>query len=344
MNYQRIDLLSKDRIPVLKRRPEFFWAACFLASAIITVILSTQQSDRQRFLVLCGVLALAGFLLVPYALHLCSEAFLDWARSAEGFVKVAERNRLIQWHNTELTFFAGTRPMLVASLVFAGMAAFAYDEGGFRRDFTLAGWIWLECIVFASAFMAGCGLWVMCCAGVAIWRLGARFVDSTIVRAGRFGVLSTGRMLAFCWAVIGAVWFMYTLSALFGPDHKELSQVLRSYPVLLLAVPTLPLICGAFIGCQIPLHKGMIAYKKREIRHVERRLDEIMSDDIAILAKEKREEIEFLRRRLDELENLPDWPFSVTSLASVGGSSIMAVLPVVIKVVELAKPLSRLAV
>jgi hypothetical protein len=344
MNYQKIGLLSKDRIPVLRRRPRVFWGACFVASAIVTVIWSTQQSEPVRFLVLCGVLELAGFLLVPCALHLCSAAFLDWARSAEAFVKAAERDRLIHWYNTELTFFAGTRSMLVASLVFAAVAAFAYAEGGFRGGFTLGGWIWVECVIFVSAFMAGCGLWVMYCGGMAIWRLGARFMDSITVRAGRFGVLSTGRMLAFCWAIIGAVWFMYTLSALFGPEHTKLSEVLRSYPVLLIAVPTLPLICGIFIGCQIPLHRGMMAYKKREIRLVEQRLDEIMADDIAVLAKKRRDEIEFLRHRWSELESLPEWPFGAKSLASVSGSSVMAVLPVVVKIVEVTKPQTWFAV
>ena len=69
-----------------------------------------------------------------------------------------------------------------------------------------------------------------------------------------------------------------------------------------------------------------------------------MSDDIATLAKKRRDEIEFLRRRWSELESLPEWPFGATSLASVGGSSIMAVLPVVVKGVEVTKLLGRLPI
>jgi hypothetical protein len=340
MDYEKIGLLTRDRIPALRRHPQAFWILCFATACFVTAILYTAQDgpERQRFLVLCGVLALAGLLLVPCAFYLCSKAFLDWARSVDGFVKTADRNRLIGWYNTELKFFAGTRAMLVAALVFAALAAFAYAEGGFRQNFTLAGWVWVECLVFVAAFMAGCGLWAMCCGGIAVWRLGARFQNDVTVRWGRFGVLSTGRMLAYCWAIIGAVWALYTLSALCGPAHGKLLQVLYSLPVLLLAWPTLPLICGAFTVSQIPLHRGMMAYKKREILRVERRLDEIMSDDIAKLAKEKREEIEFLRRRWGELDDLPEWPFGLRSLASVGGSSVLAVLPVIVKAIELARP------
>jgi hypothetical protein len=231
--------------------------------------------------------------------------------------------------------------MLVASLLFAGVATFAYADADFGRNVTRAGWIWMELMVFVSAFMAGCGLWAMYRAGVAIWRLGARFADKVTVTAGRFGVLSTGSMLAWCWGIIGIVWFMYSLSALLGPGNNELSKMLLSSPVLLIAGPTLPLICGTFIVCQFPLHKGMMAYKRREIRRVERWLDELLSEDKAALTKDKREEIEFLRQRWKELEGLPEWPFSRSAFAGMSGSTVLSVLPVLAKAVELSKPFAK---
>jgi len=116
----------------------------------------------------------------------------------------------------------------------------------------------------------------------------------------------------------------------------EVSAFLRSYPVLMLAAPTLPLICGTFVACQIPMHRGMVAYKRREIRRVEQRLEKKLTDEISTPTKKRREEIEFMRRRMSELERLPEWPFGAWSLARVGGSTIAAVLPVMLKVAEFA--------
>lgn len=223
--------------------------------------------------------------------------------------------------------------MFFAGLGLGSVALISYTKGGYLDAFGLWGAIWAAFLIFISAFMAGSGLWAMHCAARAVWELGRRFGDSLFVTKGKFGVLSTGRVLAQCWAVIGGVWLVFSLSALFGPAQNHLSDLLLSYPVLIIAAPAFPLIVGCFFGGQYPMHEAMVNSKRREILHLEGMLRELTPEKVENLSQDRREVIEFLRRSLAEAESLPEWPFSNAALATIGGSLITSNLPLVFKAV-----------
>jgi hypothetical protein len=68
-----------------------------------------------------------------------------------------------------------------------------------------------------------------------------------------------------------------------GPPVGNAVTIFFSWPVLLLAAPTLLLIVGLFIGCQLSLHDAMVSYKERELRHIEQMLAKFAPIDIDVL-------------------------------------------------------------
>jgi len=330
LEYRRIGLLTEDWLtPYVK--PAMFWLACFALCSIVTVGIATQEVDIRRFILLGCLFQFAGLLLVPYALHACRDWLLDWGQSVDAFVKPADKNSLVDWYNKELAFFEGSKKTLVMGFLFGLISVSAFVIDGYLDGFTEAGAVWLAFIILVSGSLAGCGLWIMYRGAAAVSSLGHRYKDCVVVTRSRFGVLSTGRVLAQCWMIIGGVWFVFTLTAVIRPAELLLPELLLTYPVLLLALPTFPVIVGCFIACQLPMHEAMLRYKRRECARTEAMLRAVAPEDSESLTKERRESIDFLSRQCAELDKLPEWPFSSAALAGVGGSSITAVLPVLAK-------------
>jgi hypothetical protein len=320
-----------------------FWVASFVAASVVTGVLAFNQTASRKYGLLCMTLLVAAMLLVPAALHFCSSLFLAWARSVDGFITTTDPQALHRWYNTEMKLFEGHRLMFIAGAGLGIVALLAYALGHYFDGFTLGAQLWAGLIVFGSAFLAGCGLFAMYSASVAVKKLGRVYRDQIVVVPGRFGILSTGRVLAQCWMIIGGVWFVYSLSALFGPPHASIAEVFSSYPVLLVALPTLPLIIGSFVHCQLPIHAAMLEYKKAELQRLDAMLAELAPARVADLTKEKQETIEFLVRRRNETEALPEWPFSGKALAGVSGSAVSALLPILLEGMLPAQALKQFA-
>lgn len=143
------------------------------------------------------------------------------------------------------------------------------------------------------------------------------------VEKHKFGILSTGIVLVKCWFIIVVVWCFFAVSAIFGLQTISLKTWLTSMPVWVLATPTLPLIIGSFLVCQIPLHNRMVEYKMKEIQRIE-----ILQEGLVIhksdgLTEEYRAKIEFLERQKSLVSGLPEWPFSLITLISISASSFM---------------------
>lgn len=326
-----IVVVTKRRLvpPLLRGHAALFWAVSFVCASVLTSALALQQDARATYQLLCMTLLVGALLLVPAALHFCSKLFLDWAKSIGAFVKL-DAQAIRHWYNGELKFFEGSWAMFIAGAVLGALALFAYVQGRYLDPFTFAGRVWAGLVIFGAAFMAGCGLFAMCCACVAVHRLGRIGQHAMVVVPGRFGIVGTGRVLAQCWMFIGAVWFVYSASAVFGPSHG-IGEVLRTPPVLLVALPILPLVIGCFIACQWPIHLGMLEFKRAELQRLDAMLHQLKPTSIDDLAEDRREKIEFLMKRRSEIDALPEWPFSTKALAGVSGSAASAVTPIFLK-------------
>jgi hypothetical protein len=332
LKFPPIALFTEEHFRIGRLRPSLFWLTCFILGTTVSAAITRAAHQPVRYLLLCLILDLGAFLVVPAGLHVCHRIFLTWACSVDGFVRTADQEPLRRWYRRELLFFEGSKQMLFAATLFASVAIIAYNHSGYLDRTYWTGYCWATFQLFISAFMAGCGLWMMYCAAHAVAELGKQYKDCVVVTVGRFGVLSTGRTLARCWAIIGMAWFVYTSTVFLGPPIRNAATIFITWPVLLLAVPTLPLIVGLFIGCQLPLHYAMVAYKERELRRIDQMLARFTPVDIEGLTKQSLDRIEFLHRRSAEAEALPEWPFASRSLASVFGSTITALFPVLLKV------------
>lgn len=319
-----------------------FWLSCFALAVLATGLVGIYEDAPRRYFALCWLLALAGFLMVPAAVHICRALLVRWARTMDGFIKGFSEAEAERWIDAELKFFDSSRQMVIASSLLGAVAVLAYTRGNFLQGLDALASFCAVALVFSSACMAGCGLGAMFGGTRAILKLGRSYRERIFVTSGKFGITSTGRVLAKCWLVIGVVWFVFTCTALLGPRYSTLSAFLFSYPVIVVAVPTLPVILGCFIGSQVALHDAMTEYKRREIVRIERMIHELTPDKVSGFTKDTQETIEFLRRRVSELESLPDWPFSTKALAGVGGSVITAVLPVLVEGILTAENLKKL--
>lgn len=308
----------------------------------MTILLALEQPNPRKYSLLCGDLVFCAFILVPLGLRRCRAIFLAWARSVDNFVITDDVRALRGWYSTQMKFFEGSSMMLVAGLGLACTAELAFTHGRYLDGFIGLGKVWAEFVVFVAALFAGCSLWAIYKAKAAVSDLGRAWGPQMVVVTGSFGILGTGHALAQCWMIIGAIWFAYTFSALFGPSDASFTETLQSYPVVLLGAPTLPFILGTFIQGQMPMHLAMVEYKRTQLHHIDVTLRQITPNRVSDLSKETQETIDFLLRRRAEAEALPEWPFRTIALARVGSSALTALVPLLIKGLisaDLLKPL-----
>ncbi len=343
--FDTIGLVTESWLPTpLRKRPLLFWCAAFLVSMVVTIALSRNQTSPRNYFLLCGVLQFASLLMVPVALRWCSSLFLPWGRSVGTFVGTSDALSLCRWYNSQMKFFEGSKKMYVSGAALGLLADAAYFLGDYFVEFSPREAVWAWIVVFVSAFLAGCGLWALIRGSEAVHRLGTDWRSQFVVVPGRFGILSTGRVLAQCWSIIGAVWFVYTLSALCGPRLSFPLQLNHTYPILLVGLPALPLIVGTFVRAQLPMHAGMLDYKKRELERIDRMLRTLRPTVVSDLSKETQEKIDFLIKRRAETESLPEWPFSRSAFTGVSGSAMSALFPLLAKVFEASAVFKHLTV
>ena len=173
LEYDTIRLVTERVLPYpFRGRPLRFWCLVFVISMGITLAFARKQPVTGRYLSLCGILEFAALLAIPVGLRWSSSIFLTWARSVDDFIRVSDRRALTHWYNTQMRFFEGSRAMLGAGTLLGVVAEAAYFFGGYFEKFTLSAGLWAGTVVFVSAFFAGCSLWAMYCASVAVYNLG----------------------------------------------------------------------------------------------------------------------------------------------------------------------------
>ena len=323
MQDELIGLVVERKIPILRKHPYFFWTACFAIAVAGSVFFAKNSANPRPYLGLC-VAQSAGFLTVPLAFRLCYGIFLEWGKTIESFMVPNTPGTLLQWFRQEMHFFEGSGAMYSAGICLGLLASFAFYAGDYLANYSLSSAVYAYAIIFTTAFLAGIGVFAMCCASRVIWRIGKLRDTSIRVETHKFGILSTGIVLAKTWFIIVLVWCVYNLSAIFGLQVINMKTWLTSVPVWILVSSTLPLIIGSFLVCQIPLHNRMLEYKKNEFLRIENLLQkELEIHKFNDFTEERRAKIDFLERRKSFFLQLPEWPFSTRTLIGLGISTFM---------------------
>jgi hypothetical protein len=178
-------------------------------------------------------------------------------------------------------------------------------------------------IVGASTFLCGVAMAGLFFLSRAIWRLGRYPV---VVTPHRFGVLSTGELLKKCFTVVALIWMVFSSCA---TGHMRARYVLLAF----FAVPHVLFFLGAFVMCQLPLHKRMIESKGGMLLDLDKLQASLRPRQREDLTPERRQQLEFCSRVYREVYRLPEWPFDWRALTTVAVSGVTAIAPSIVKTI-----------
>lgn len=165
----------------------------------------------------------------------------------------------------------------------------------------------------------------------AVWNLGD--LPGCKVRADhhRFGIQTVGDMLFKISCAAAGVWFFYALAI--GTAIKlalPIEVVLTSPIVVLVAIPTLVFIIGAFVICQIPLHQRMVDSKRAEILRLQSIADELVPSSAEAITDDMMRKRQFVETQLDRARSLPEWPFTRAAFVATALSAALSAAPTLI--------------
>ncbi len=205
------------------------------------------------------ILQAIGIMLVPLMFKICFNRLIkDWSQNLANFI--LDEPDISTRFMSGLTFISNSRPMYYAGCGLAILGVVSLFK--YLKDLSFLPMVFGFVLVLCSAFFAGIGLYGIFVGARAVYRLGN---FSVRVSKHKFGIISTGRMLLKCYFLIAITWSLYSMSALWGiPDTDHLFAALVG-PSLILGVPTFVAIFGSFVICQVPLHRKMVEFKKKEL-------------------------------------------------------------------------------
>jgi hypothetical protein len=337
----RLPLVVDRFVPQpFKRNPAVFEFLVFAVFAGISFLIAFRAAESRPYLGLCLPIAF-GFMSVPFGFRFAHRQLIDWAKSADSFTTEPSGNdrstqkRIL----AQLSFLGGSIEMYVAGVALSGWTLLAFYLGGYFSNLNALQMTFFCVLTGLSAFLAGLGLYAIFEASRLIRSLG----DGTyriLVRAHKFGILSTGRMLGRCYFVIALVCSMYFSSAVLG--EKILSDGFRVWNPLIwmLVLPTAIFISVAFIAAQMPLHRQMVEFKKSELARIERRLDLLKRSIEKSVTGKLLDEIKLYEDQKTEALALPEWPFGLKGLLGIVGSSVTVVFPTLFNLVLQAAGIS----
>lgn len=187
-------------------------------------------------------------------------------------------------------------------------------------------------ILLVSSFVYGVGLASLFFLGQTIWRLGREF--PVRVSEHSFGVLSVGRTLVKCYALVAIVWCCYAASGTWESGGGWI-------PMLPLVVTTLIFFVSSFVVCQLPLHDRMVECKRATLLELDDLLERLTPTVPIDMSQERQRQVDFCVAEIKRVHKWPEWPFSTSNLSGVVGISIGAITPQIIQTVLIILKQSR---
>lgn len=249
----------------------------------------------------------------PIVIRSCFDRLNRWATTAPAFLE-REPREFETWLQAELTAFEIHGPLWLSGLLLAAAAFWLHRVPiGTVRLATDA-----PVALFAAAvagFTSGVAAHCLFLFSRIIWRLGDR---PLLVQAHAHGVRSIGQLLALVFLLSSVLWGLVSSTLFWHGLNSHLAYLAMWYPVLALT---------CFVGCQVPLHAQMVAYKRRRTAEIEAAIRSVERKGLANLSEGEREYIEFLEGKLVRVDQLPEWPFGWEALATVALSGVTTLLP-----------------
>jgi hypothetical protein len=323
---EKSNTIFQRMAPVKPVEANIFWFIVAMLLMLATYILPFELNGYESsYRALCIYLA-TGLFILPFGVSVGYNILRSWAIDLDNFAKNDDQS-LSAWFVKDLEFVRGDSIMVLAGITLGVLTVIAYSYGGYFSTYSNWAVLFLCLIMFMSSAFAGMGLYNMFCVCRTFWRLGQKSKITYTVHKHRFGIMSVGTVLFKCWMIIGLIWAVYMASAFVGYQGNDYNDVMHLQPVWLLAYPTFPFIIGGFISCQIPLHKRMVEYKRREIFLIDNMLEKIKPERLQDLSEINLKKIDFLNKQKEQYRSLPEWPFSLVSLLGAGASSVTALMP-----------------
>lgn len=329
--FRPMPIVVDEMLPaMLRRHSQLFWFLLFLLAVALATMATSGATDKRAFAGFCIAYGM-GFITVPIAFRFSFVIFENWIENIKTFARpdVGQDRKssaaiVEKWTRKELSFLAPSVPMYIFATLFAGLATIAFFAGDYPIGVFSFPQICALLILLFAAFLAGLGLYGIFGGCRMVWRLGQFRIQ---VREHKFGVLSTGRVLAQCYFLIAIAWSIYVAGAFVGLNYGNFTLSSAKYPLLLLAIPSLLIALISFVICQIPLHKRMLEFKHNELMLVENCLDDLNMVANVNISQDDRSKIEFYEKKRSQILLLPEWPFKFGTLLAAAGSTATILLP-----------------
>lgn len=263
--------------------------------------------------------------IVPAVMKGIYAILFFWVQDVPSFLENGESSRqgFEQWVEGEFNRFGLSRVPSYAGVGSIPLTTAAFWLGGAFVGLPLLGVVVCLISVALASFVAAAGLVGVSYLASSIWRLGRCF--SVRLSGHVYGVLSTGRMLVKCYALVAIAWCFYTSSATWGLANKWI-------PLLVLAVPSLAFFIGSFVICQIPLHRRMVECKRAKLAELADLIERLTPKDSGGVSGDLMRQLDFNIAKFDRVRKWPEWPFGIRNLSAVVGTSVVAVTPQLIHI------------
>lgn len=316
---------------ILGPRAYFFWTGTSLAIALSAAILSdgVPSSNRISYVTGCLGFATAG-TAVPLAVDLIHRWILDWARGLSNFIDCEGHNPREEFLRQIAPYFAPRR-MYKVGAVWATLATVIIYLSTFYGQIAYGPRFVGIAAIFVAEFQAGAGLTAFFGFARAIRRMGDHANCRVRLSRNRFGILSTGTLMFKCLCIALIIWMLYQIPIIvdlvdaWGPSALPM---LKSPVVYGLTVPTLLLILGFYLWCQLPLHQQMVEAKRTSIAQLQTILDDLVPRTPESASEDAIKKIQFFEDRLLREQALPEWPSTLsTAVSTLAASLISATIP-----------------
>jgi hypothetical protein len=195
----------------------------------------------------------------------------------------------------------------------AGVFEFGPMDEGFRPGLSVQ----IGVTVWLAGFFAGAALYLVFVVGSVIWSLG-RF--AVVPATHKFGAISVGDSLLRIYGLGGAIWFVFSCSALVG-----LRDTIA--PLVILAGGAMVFFLVSFPICLVPLHRRMLEIKRARVLDCAGRLESLAQRRIEDRDEAYLQVVGEARREYAEAQELPEWPFDRRALAWLLTSGVFSNLP-----------------